>query len=234
MAKKKIFVHTRRNKKLKRNKNIKMVASGPVNQIGSAGVRYHQNYVYDQLRYTVLTLTLMSKVDKDFVESVLKTILTGPDAMLLPQVTYKDGDSNNNKTENLIPNGWACTKIGYNKEIFLVSYKGVEVAIFYKRQLTEIKLQPGDRFPESVLQDPQEAWQRLDLLGQSAKKANFVLASTIKHIEDENKLLTSRVKTLEELNDKLESDISKKEEVVDRLRKEIVVLKQPVPKKRRR
>jgi hypothetical protein len=194
-----------------------MKPGGPINQISHAGVRYHRGYVYDKLRHTVLTTAQMSKTDRAFVEATLKTITTGPEAMTLPQmkvVEHEDG------SQEEVVNNWSCTEIGDRGKVYVVSYHGIEVALFFKRQLTEVKLDPGDRQPEGVMQDPSEAWQRLDILGQSAKKANFVLTTTLKRLDEENKFLKKRISTLEELNGRLETEAHKREnKVVKRKRR---------------
>lgn len=151
-----------------------------------SAVAYHQGYVYDKIRYTVLTASQMSTERAEMVTSTLKTITTGPQAMTLPEIP-----------------GWACTAVGMGSKVFIVSYLGIEVALFFKRQLTEIIPEPGEKIPEGVLQDPKEAWQRLDLLGRSAEKSNFVLTQTQRRLEESNKLLESRVKDLDDLNDAL-------------------------------
>lgn len=167
---------------------------GPSNQVSHAGIRYHKGFVHDKLRHTVLTSNQMPIEYKELILATLKTITTGPQAMTLP-----DGK-----------NGWAYKvfKESYDRSGVL-SFFGFEVAVFYKRQLTEVKLEPGDRYPEGVLQDPEDAWQRLDLLGSSAKQANVVLTNYHKRLEEENKLLHDRVKTLDDLNDNLEKDIKR-------------------------
>ena len=193
-----------------------MKATGPVDQLSHVGVRYHKDYIYDQLRYSVLMLSQMSPKDKALVEATLKTVTTAPQAMTLPEIRHKDGNLLNNKLENLEPNGWACTCIDQLGHCYVVSYHGFEVAVFYKRQLHVIKLAPGDRHPEGVLQDPEEAWMRMDLFGPSAKRANYVLTSSMNQLRDENKLLSTRIRTLEELNSKLEIAINKQEEAAER------------------
>lgn len=209
---------------MKRKKKSKFIRpktglkpGGPVNQISDVGVRYHQGYVYDVLRYTTLLLDQMSKKDKTFVEGTLKTITTAPQAMTLPQIQHKDGNIHNNKAENLMMNGWACTCIDQLGKCYVISYHGFEVCVFYKRQLHVIKLQPGDKHPEGTLQDPEEAWMRLDLFGQSAKRANFVLSSRMDQLMDENTLLVKRNSTLQELNDRFEKELSKIAEKKERL-----------------
>jgi hypothetical protein len=139
---------------------------------------------------------------RDLILATMKTITTGPQAMTLP-----DG-----------VNGWAYKVFKESSDRNgVLLYKGFEVAVFYKRQLTEVKLEPGDRYPEGVLQDPEDAWQRLDLLGSSAKKANVVLTNYHRRLEEENKLLTGRVKTLDDLNDNLEKEIKHLKEKQQRI-----------------
>lgn len=183
-------------------------AQGPVSNIGYAGVRVHQGGVYDSLRHTQLTCTLISPPDKELIEGTLKTIITGPQAVTLP-----DGK-----------NGWSVVELAaasFNTmgqcRAYLVMYKGMEVALYFKRQLTEIKLQSGDRYPEGVLQDPSEAWQRLDLLGKSAKQSNVVLINIQARLEQENSILKERVQTLETLNGKLETAEHKTAEIMQYL-----------------
>ena len=160
-----------------------------------SAVRYHKTYAYDKIRFTVLTASQMTKERQEMVAATLKTVTTGPEAMTLPETP-----------------GWSCTQIDKNSygRAYVVAYLGIEVALFFKRQLTEIIPEPGEKVPEGVLQDPKEAWQRLDLLVRSAEKSNFVLTQTQHRLEESNWLLQSRVKDLDDLND----DLTKKLEVV--------------------
>jgi hypothetical protein len=210
-----------KKKRTKKRKFIRPAAGlkpgGPTKQLSHVGVRYHKGFVYDQLRYSVLTLTQLSEVDKSLVLSTLKTITTAAQAMTLPAILHKDGNPKNNKRENLDLNGWACTCIDQLGKCYVLSFHGIEVALFYKRQLTTIKLNPGDHHPEGCVQDPEDAWMRLDLLGQSAKRSNLVTITTMNQLKDENKLLTTRIKTLEELNDTLEKAESLRQEKIQRL-----------------
>jgi hypothetical protein len=168
------------------------------NIVGYAGVPVHGTGVYDALRYTVLTCTTISNIDREFIEAKLKTITNGAQAKNLP-----DGK-----------NGWNCFVLDPMGRALLISYRGIECAVFYKRQLTENKLQPGDRFPESVLKDPQDAWQRLDLLGKSAKQANIIITNKQNTLEEENHSLTNRVNTLEQLNGILETKVFKADDAM--------------------
>jgi hypothetical protein len=153
----------------------------------------------------------MTKEWKAQVTSVMKTVTSGAEAMTLPD---KPGS------------GWSCIvadRNAGNGRVLVVSFAGTEVALFYKRQLTEIIPEPGDKTPEGVLQDPREAWQRLDLLGHSAEQSNYVLAQTHRRLEESNHLLTSRAQSLEDLNDELKQRL-KTEKTLDELSAEKRVL----------
>lgn len=165
---------------------------------------YHKGVIYDRLRHTVLTVDQMAEADKRFVQATLKTITNGSQAKTLP-----DGK-----------NGWACLALDSRARAYVLSFRGIEVALFYQRQLTEVQLQPGDRFPEGVVQDPQEAWMRLDLIGLSAKKANLVLTTQHNRLDQELNLSIQRAATLQELNDMLESENKRLKEQCNRMLKD--------------
>jgi len=178
-----------------------------------SAVRFHQGYVFDPVRYTVLTASQMSSEREEMVTSTLKTVTSGPEAMTLPEKP-----------------GWATHGIGFDGRVYIVSYLGTEVALFFKRQLTEVVPEPGEKVPEGVLQDPKEAWMRLDLLGRSAEKSHFVLTQQHRRLEEANRLLTSRVQTLDDLNDSLtykledkESQITHLEDTKNALKRELAI-----------
>jgi hypothetical protein len=180
--------------------------------------------VYDKIRYTVLTASQMPSEREEMVSSTMKTVTSGPEAMTLPENP-----------------GWATTQVGHDGRVYIISYLGTEVALFFKRQLTEIIPEPGEKVPEGVLQDPKEAWQRLDLLGRSAEKSHFVLTQQHRRIEEANKLLTSRASGLDDLNDSLKRSHYDLTRVVARLQGEKQELEKKlraalrlVPKRKRR
>lgn len=176
-----------------------------------SAVRYHHGFVYDPVRYTVLTGSQMSEDRVEMVTSALKTVTSGPQAMTLPEKP-----------------GWRCLQIGVDGRVYLIEYCGIEVALFFKRQLTEIVPGAGDKVPEGVLQDPIEAWQRLDLLGRSAEKQHFVLAQSQRRLEDSNKLLGVRVQNLDALYDDAQRTIIEKQAAMDGLEATIRELKKQI------
>ena len=176
-----------------------------------SAVRFHDGYVYEPIRYTVLTASQMTSERVEMATSALKTVTTGPQAMTLPEKP-----------------GWACTQVGHGGRIYIVAYLGIEVCVFFKRQLTEIIPEPGEKVPEGVLQDPKEAWQRLDLLGRSAEKSNFVLTQTMRRLEETNRLLASSAKDVDDLNDALQHKIGHLTQDVRTLQSENATLEKHV------
>src|SRR6266704_3682485 len=83
----------------------------PAGQVSYTGVRVTKGFVYEKLRYTVLTISQMSRNDRELVQATLKTLTTGPEAMTLP-----DGK-----------NGWACMELDQRGRAYLLSYRGMEV-----------------------------------------------------------------------------------------------------------
>lgn len=152
-----------------------------------SAIVYHKGYVYEPIRNTYLTASLLSKDKAAMIAARLKTVTTGPEAMTLPDEP-----------------GWRTTEIGHNGRLYLVDHCGTEVALFFKRQLTEVMPEPGQKAPEGVLQDPKEAWQRLDLMGRSAEQSNFVLTTAHRRLMEENKLLLERTQDVDDINDQIE------------------------------
>lgn len=180
------------------------------------GIRWHQDQLFDPLRFTVLTASQLSDSDKETIRATMLMTVSGPEAMTLP------GKGNY----------WACEQIsnGYRQTLVL-KFKGIEVALFYKRQLTVIEPQsesPGYH-PEGVLQDPVEAWQRLDLLGPSAKKQNSVLKSLHDRLAEENRLLAARVESLDAIASISDTNIVGLQKQVEGLQTRIKALTTPKP-----
>lgn len=180
-------------------------------------VRYHEGYVYDKIRYTVLTASQVSEADVRKIQAATKTVISGVEASTMPKTP-----------------GWSCQVLDQRGRVLLLSYKGIEVGLFYQRQLSEVKLQAGDKFPEGVCQDPRDAWQRLDLLGRSARQSNIILTNVHSRLEEENQLLKQRIQTLETLNDKYESELKDATQSLNRLRNKMKAKVIPITTKKRK
>lgn len=177
-----------------------------------SAVKFHKGYAYDKVRHTVLTIAQLSDDMKDSIQAALKAITTGAEAKTMP-----------------LQPGWSCSVLDMRGRVLALSYHGIEVALFFQRQLTEIEPQPGQRIPEGVLQDPQEAWMRLDIFGPSAKRANIVMKHMFEQQKEEIKLKNERIETLEQLVDSVagqqKAEITKLEIALDKAQTTIGVLK---------
>ncbi len=102
-------------------------------------------------KYRVLEANLAKTTDKERAVAVVSTIRSGDDARRLAghdDFSYVIYDNN-------------C-RIGVAK------YKGMEVALFFKRAVKELEPGPADPVPEQTITDPEGAWIRVDLLDTTA------------------------------------------------------------------
>lgn len=181
-----------------------MKPGGPVSQVSEYGYsRYKKGFIHDTLKHTVLTCTQISPSNQEAIEATLKTLSTGAQVLSLP-----DGQ-----------NGWSVRILqdfkadGMLGRAYVVNFNGIETALYYRRQLSEIKLLPGDTFPEKTLKDPDDAWVKINLLQErSAKQSNRITTNIQNNIAEENKSLKAQVKVLEELNGSIETSMRKVED----------------------
>ena len=172
------------------------------------------------IRYRVLLADQMSKADKIAVAAKVSTLYTGPEAKACSYRQIAPGQFEN---EN-----WQYEIKDYRGQVGVLMYKGVEAAVFYKRQVTEVEPLPVDPVPEGVIRDPDDAWVRLDLLGLSARRAGGRLGKQ-KRAGDEALTLAEKelavkeqlLGTIETENFNLRKDLEKKAAEIAKLRAEL-------------
>lgn len=107
------------------------------------------------IKYKVLKITQLSKEVKLKIASKLVTLNTGDDAI---ELRGKDG--------------WGYRHLDTLGRVGVLSHRGVEVAVFVKRECSETELEDCDPVPEGEIKDPQDVWVRIDLTGLSARQIN--------------------------------------------------------------
>ena len=96
----------------------------------------------------------------------------------------------------------------------ILKYKGLEVAVFWKRQTSEVTPDPSDPVPEGVLESPDDVWARLDLFNKSPRQLVNVVANDLEtlqrehvackiHIEAQARIIEANNKTIASLQGKL-------------------------------
>lgn len=172
------------------------------------------------IKYRVLLVDQMSKADKIAVAAKVSTLYTGPEAK---SSSYRQIAPGQFENEN-----WQYEIKDYQGQVGVLKFKGVEAAVFYKRQVTEIEPLPVDPVPEGVIRDPDDAWVRLDLLGLSARRTGVRLGKQ-KRAGDEALILAEKelavkeqlLGTIETENFNLRKDLEKKTAEIAKLKAEL-------------
>jgi hypothetical protein len=169
------------------------------------------------IRYKVLLIDQLSKEDKLTIAAKVTTIFTGPEALANGYKQIAPG--------KFINEGWQVEIRDNMGHVVVMKYKGVEAALFYKRQTGEVEPLPVDPAPEGVITDPADAWVRLDLLGLSAREAGGRVGKQKKK-SDENLLLAEQNLVLkEQLVGLLETEIFNLKKDLEKKNEEIAKLK---------
>jgi molecular chaperone GrpE (heat shock protein) len=178
------------------------------------GARYSMNKTRlktgfaDTVKYKVLEISGLNKIDRLKVAQQIVLIATGKDASELP-----------------VREGWGYKVLDMHGRVGVLTFRGMEVAVFYKRQTMDIIPEDTDPVPEAVLEDPADAWMRLDLTGSSARRASDRVSKTHSEIG----------KTLEVLKDRVDAQdmaITQYEKENKRLTQQLATAQEMATKKR--
>ena len=156
----------------------------------------------------MLTIDGLDRNRKDAIRAVIKSLSTADEAFDL--VFTKKG----------YEQGWQLEPINYNgRTIGILKRYGVEVAVFWPRQITEVEPQPGDPPPEFELKIVGDLWQRLDILGPSARQANYFIKKKHDELEESKRLLEGRIFALEQQVSRLETALNRANNTIEIIKK---------------
>lgn len=172
-----------------------------ISNVNSA-ITYHPGWIKDQVKYKVLTIDHLPKAAMELIRATVKTLVSGDSAR-----DFAHKDARLFATKNL-QTDWAYTSLDVKGRIGVLRYRGIEVAMFFKREITEIEPGSGEKPPECQITDPVDLWQRLDIFGPSAKRANVVLTNKHQDLEEENGILKQEIDLLQVKFDKQETKLA--------------------------
>ena len=224
-----VSISTRRNRQMARPAH--QGAKNPYSQ-----VTFHKHYTSDKIRHTILTVNHYTKSEKDAIRAFVKPILTGDQAQ---ELVWAVDPTSKKKGHEM---GWGYVLLDSIKRCGVLTLKGIEVALFFKRQITEHIPGAGEPLPEGIITEPADAWMRLDLLGNSAREQNLFLATKHSMMEESIKAKDQQIAAKEIVNVHLEKQVFDKDNRIERQAKQIENLKkrlepyenpkkQPTPKK---
>lgn len=177
-------------------------------KVPTTDVYFNKHWKETKIKYRVLSISQLSKAWIQTIKAVLKTLVTGTAAETYCRTTANELALQGVKSD------WAYIVADHDHlgNIGIMTYRGIQVALFFKRQTTEIAPVVGEKPPDSPLTDPDDIWQRLDILGPSAKKANIVLKNYHDQLEADNDLLTKQLKLERQKHSNTEDKLFKYQE----------------------
>lgn len=108
-----------------------------------------------QLRYKVLQASMVRESEKERASSIAAFVRTGEEAHKL--AGHDD---------------FSYFGLDVRGRCGVVKYKGIEVALLFKREVVEVEPGPADPVPERTIKDPADAWIQVSLLNEDAKAEN--------------------------------------------------------------
>ena len=126
------------------------------------------------ISYRVLMVSQFSKEDKDIInKGLIKATTPEKTKELLP----KPGS----------PSKWSIRQISQigNFDVQSLHYKGSEVAVFWRRQTSEVIPDSSDPVPEGVLEFPDDVWVRFDLFVKSPRQLIGAVQKTLDDLQQE-------------------------------------------------
>lgn len=121
-----------------------------------------QGLGFAPLFYYVLTVHQLNDKDQKIVDKALAVCINPVEAKQLTRLSQAGGAAS----------GFSYRDISLVKdfECGVLMYKGLAVALYYKRQVTKIEPEPMDPVPTGALESLEDVWARLDLFSKSPKQ----------------------------------------------------------------
>ena len=151
--------------------------------------------------YYVLTVIYLNAKDQKVVEKGLAVCTTPTDCKLLAQKQV----------------GWLYRDISLVKDFDcgVLQYKGLAVAVYFKRQVTKIEPEPMDPIPVGHLETLDDAWARLDLFSKSPRQLVDALNEELIDARNTITDLTQQLQATQTLMAAATKQASKKPQEVD-------------------
>ncbi len=150
------------------------------------------------IKYRVLVAMQLSKADKLEVAAKVATVYTGQEAI---EAAFHRKNPTVWVNEN-----WQYEILDKTGRVGVLKFRGAEVALFFKRQIQEFEPLPIDPIPEGIIKDPEDAWQRYDLFGLSARQVSARVGKTNRDLEEELRLANEELKAKQVVVDKVETE----------------------------
>jgi len=175
--------------------------------------------------YRILDADALPKSVRERVDVFIKGLKTGEEA---EAVAGKDG--------------WGYQKTFIPGSVGILTYNGIEVALYYKRHSTPVESEECDPFPQSAIKDPKDVWVRIEFLHTrpSADRQAFfmdrekelqqkitLLEGTIQQRTQENELLYAKLY-------EVERNLEEQTQLAERYRQRLIAKQPPTNKNQKK
>lgn len=154
-------------------------------------IKLRKGYHNAPISYRVLMVSQFNKEDQKIIaKGLLLAVTPEKAAQLLPAPSK--------------PTKWRLVKnssVGLcgTFDVQILYYKGLEVAVFWKRQTSEVIPDPGDPVPEGILESQDDVWARMDLIHKSARQLVGVVGEDLKLMKSELASKDAQIQALQRI-----------------------------------
>lgn len=166
------------------------------------GIQYRKGIFIENPEYNVLTILEMKQEEKEHAIKKVTKLYSKNDVEEFVKESIQKAIQRKQFATN-----WSYSVIDMHGRALVLRYKGVEIALFYQRQLTKRRISQENPVSELKLKDPKDAWVRCDLWGLSTQQNK---QSTVNLIQQQEKKLEQQERTIntkQALIDQLESNL---------------------------
>lgn len=104
----------------------------------------------------------------------------------------------------------------------IITYKGNEVSLLFKRNTTVIVPLPSDPVPEGTLENPDDIWIRYDLFGMSARQQMKEVRAEVESQETDVKMLQMELDAKDKIIASLEQQVKGQQTIIKKKIMEVI------------
>lgn len=152
-------------------------------------LKVRKGFIAAPMHYNILMVHQFNDQDQKTISKGLIKALTPEKAkVLLP--TSKDSLLPRDKRSKWSLIAHSSVGLSGTFDLYILRFKGLDVAVFFKRQTSVITPEPEDPAPEGYVQDEDDLWARLDLFSKSARQLVGSVRSELSNQDAEISRLT--------------------------------------------
>jgi molecular chaperone GrpE (heat shock protein) len=161
-------------------------------------------------KYRVLQVDMLKQADREKAATVISFVQSDSDA-------YKLAGHD----------GFAYKDLDLRRRVGVITYRGAEVALLFKREILELEPGPADPVPQITIKDPVDAWLQIDLLNadpvEKRKGIGERLSAALGQVS-RLQMLWQESKTLSEKRGEELESIKKDREALKGLREKVALM----------